>query len=459
MDLTTVQDKISEMESARKDLLKQGYAANHPRIQSIDSELSQLQLRYASLIAGAHNALKIDADMGAAGVKVLQERIAELKTALNGRPTTDTGPTPSQLFHLEVANSPAKTGPGTLEFTDPGNSDATSLSLYKPLLNKYAWAAKYSTPLASPSPQPDYSNWLAHADPNEKDAMAAAFKAVDDWHAAIDSPNASANTAPQTISGQSVTAEDWQAYLAGPYSKWGPVQSRRLHMMMRGWVDGAKADAITNLTLVYEIKHLSPSGVITVLEDLKLSRGPDHPWHVDDYVSAATAISQPAPDHVESPPLIRSIDVEFVGKADEATKSKVLAASGLEVGSPYTVIRARRALRQIFATELLTNAAIKMTPLPDGVQVILVVQPNPTITEVSFEGIPADEQARLAARVHLHTQKGAMGSDYLAFQDAQAITSELAAEGLHLAAKGSTKLLDLAQGTASVTFTIAPPLP
>ena len=82
--LSSLQTDILNQESTVKNLLKQGFGDENNRVQAVNAQLAQEQDQYKTLIAGARNALKIDADMADAGVKDIQTKVNDLQTTYVG---------------------------------------------------------------------------------------------------------------------------------------------------------------------------------------------------------------------------------------------------------------------------------------------------------------------------------------------------------------------------------------
>jgi polysaccharide biosynthesis transport protein len=86
-NLTGLQSDILTQEGTVKNLLQQGFAPEHPRVLAVEAQLAQERDQYATLIVGARNALKIDADMGEAGVALLQKTVDNLKAEISSDQT------------------------------------------------------------------------------------------------------------------------------------------------------------------------------------------------------------------------------------------------------------------------------------------------------------------------------------------------------------------------------------
>jgi capsular exopolysaccharide synthesis family protein len=91
-NLTQLQTDILNQESTIQNLLKQGFAEDHPRVQAVQAQLAQEREQYTTLIAGARNALKIDSDMADAGVRDLQGRVRDLETQYSTEQSQEIGP-------------------------------------------------------------------------------------------------------------------------------------------------------------------------------------------------------------------------------------------------------------------------------------------------------------------------------------------------------------------------------
>ena len=154
-------------------------------------------------------------------------------------------------------------------------------------------------------------------------------------------------------------------------------------------------------------------------------------------------------------PVVRSIDVEFIGLCPGPAKeseAKIIAESGLQLGDPCQVSQLNRAVKNIFATGQAENVQIRALPAGGAVNVTIFVQTNPTVKKLSFQGISGEEEAKI--RPLLHIKEGLVGSDYLVFSDAKLITSELAKRGLHAAVTATANTFDPNQTLSSVIFTV-----
>jgi succinoglycan biosynthesis transport protein ExoP len=91
-NLTSLQTDILNQESTIKNLLQQGFGADNPRVLAVQAQLAQERDQYTTLIAGARNALKIDSDMAASGVRDLQQEVDKLEAQVSSEQTQEIGP-------------------------------------------------------------------------------------------------------------------------------------------------------------------------------------------------------------------------------------------------------------------------------------------------------------------------------------------------------------------------------
>jgi len=80
-NISALQSEILSQQADRENLLKQGFDSQHPRVLAIDAQLAREQDQFATLIAGARGALKIDEEMAESGVDLLQKEVDSLKAA------------------------------------------------------------------------------------------------------------------------------------------------------------------------------------------------------------------------------------------------------------------------------------------------------------------------------------------------------------------------------------------
>jgi outer membrane protein insertion porin family len=101
---------------------------------------------------------------------------------------------------------------------------------------------------------------------------------------------------------------------------------------------------------------------------------------------ALIARAQSPPDTARpSPPIVRSIDVQYTGPAT-ISHSRILAQMRTKVGLPYSDTVAEEDIRAIYNTGQVQNVRIFGQPEGDGVKVIVAVQTRTMLNEIQIDG-------------------------------------------------------------------------
>jgi outer membrane protein insertion porin family len=101
---------------------------------------------------------------------------------------------------------------------------------------------------------------------------------------------------------------------------------------------------------------------------------------------ALIARAQSPPDAARpSPPIVRSIDVQYTGPAT-ISRSRILAQMRTKVGSPYSDTVAEQDIRALYNTGQVQNVRIFGQPESDGVKVIVAVQTRTMLNEIQIDG-------------------------------------------------------------------------
>jgi outer membrane protein insertion porin family len=111
-----------------------------------------------------------------------------------------------------------------------------------------------------------------------------------------------------------------------------------------------------------------------------------------------TAPDTQAPGGGESGPIVREINIEYIGPKTVA-KSVILSNMRTTVGGVYSASSVEEDVRNLYATGFFTNLAIKDEPLGDGVRVNVVVQPKPLVKEIVFRGESKIKESRLKKEI------------------------------------------------------------
>src|SRR5438128_761350 len=99
-----------------------------------------------------------------------------------------------------------------------------------------------------------------------------------------------------------------------------------------------------------------------------------------------------------SAPIIKEIEVQYAG-ANAVSKEKILANMRTRVGKPYDERVVEEDIRNLYATGNISNVRMFGEPGPDGVKVIVVVQPKAQISEVALTGITQIKESRIRKEI------------------------------------------------------------
>ena len=111
-----------------------------------------------------------------------------------------------------------------------------------------------------------------------------------------------------------------------------------------------------------------------------------------------TAPDTQAPASGQEGPIVRDIDIQYIGPKTVA-KSVILSNMRTTVGGVYSAASVEEDVRNLYATGFFTNLAIKDEPLGDGVKVNVVVQPKPLVKEIVFRGETKIKESRLKKEI------------------------------------------------------------
>ncbi len=105
-----------------------------------------------------------------------------------------------------------------------------------------------------------------------------------------------------------------------------------------------------------------------------------------------------APSGAENGPIVREINVEYIGPKTVA-KSVILSNMRTSVGQVYSASSVEEDVRNLYATGFFTNLAIKDEALADGVRVNVVVQPKPLVKEIVVRGEVKIKESRIKKEI------------------------------------------------------------
>jgi outer membrane protein insertion porin family len=111
-----------------------------------------------------------------------------------------------------------------------------------------------------------------------------------------------------------------------------------------------------------------------------------------------TAPDEAAPVAGEQGPIVRAIDIQYIGPKTVST-SVILSNMRTTVGEVYSASSVEDDVRNLYATGFFTNLAIKDEPMGDGVKVNVIVQPKPLIKQVVINGAKKIKMTRVKKEI------------------------------------------------------------
>src|SRR3982751_2263971 len=98
------------------------------------------------------------------------------------------------------------------------------------------------------------------------------------------------------------------------------------------------------------------------------------------------------------PPVIRSIDVQYVGPAS-ISKERILAQMRTKVGQVYSNEIVQEDIKALYKTGYILNVRIFAQPQGDGVKVIVAVQTRSIVREIEITGAEGVKPKRLRKEI------------------------------------------------------------
>ena len=106
------------------------------------------------------------------------------------------------------------------------------------------------------------------------------------------------------------------------------------------------------------------------------------------------------PQAAQGPPIIRSIDVQYVGP-ETVSKERILAHMRTKVGQPYSNQVVEEDIATLYKTGSVQNVRIFAQPQGDGVKVIVAVQTRAIVREIEIAGAERIKPKRLRKEIKL----------------------------------------------------------
>src|SRR5438309_2516366 len=104
------------------------------------------------------------------------------------------------------------------------------------------------------------------------------------------------------------------------------------------------------------------------------------------------------PQAAQGPPIIRSIDVQYVGP-ETVSKERILAHMRTKVGQPYSNQVVEEDIATLYKTGSVQNVRIFAQPQGDGVKVIVAVQTRAIVREIEIAGAERIKPKRLRKEI------------------------------------------------------------
>ena len=161
--------------------------------------------------------------------------------------------------------------------------------------------------------------------------------------------------------------------------------------------------------------------------------------------------AQTAPPEQQGPPIIKSIEIQYVGPQTIA-RDKILAQMQSKPGRPYSESLVEQDIKALYKTGQLQNVRIFGQAEGDGVKVMVVLQTRSFVNEIAIEGAERISAKSLRKKIDLKIN-GPLSEDELQKAREKIVES--------YQAKGFTDVdvkykvdTDEARGTSRVVFTI-----
>ncbi|MEY2573509.1 MAG: outer membrane protein insertion porin family [Verrucomicrobiota bacterium] len=110
--------------------------------------------------------------------------------------------------------------------------------------------------------------------------------------------------------------------------------------------------------------------------------------------------AQTAPPQQQGPPLIHSIEIQYVGPQTIA-RDKVLAQMQTKPGKPYSESLVEQDIKALYRTSQVQNVRIFGQPEGEGVKVIVVLQTRSFVNEIAIEGAERINAKKLRKAINL----------------------------------------------------------
>jgi outer membrane protein insertion porin family len=151
-------------------------------------------------------------------------------------------------------------------------------------------------------------------------------------------------------------------------------------------------------------------------------------------------------------PVVKEVEIEYAGPRS-VDRSVILSNMRTTVGQPYSLIAVEEDVRNLYATGLFVNLRIYDEPIADGVKVVVIVQPKPTVKDLIIIGAEKIKEKRV--RKEMTSKPGDPLSEQKIAEDSRKILEYYRSKGFSKATVEYKIDINEQAGRAVVTFTIA----
>ncbi|HEY3659973.1 MAG TPA: outer membrane protein assembly factor BamA [Candidatus Udaeobacter sp.] len=159
-----------------------------------------------------------------------------------------------------------------------------------------------------------------------------------------------------------------------------------------------------------------------------------------------------APQTAPGPPVIRSIEVQYIGPAS-ISKERILAQMRTKVGQIYSNDIVQEDIKALYATGYVRNVRIFAQPQGDGVKVIVAIQTQAVLREIEINGAERIKPKRLRKEMKVRLNQAV---NEQALEEArQKIIEVYQGKGYNdVSVEYRVEPIDEKRGTARVIFTV-----
>jgi len=118
------------------------------------------------------------------------------------------------------------------------------------------------------------------------------------------------------------------------------------------------------------------------------------------FAAAVSLWAQTAPPDQQGPPIIKSVEIQFVGP-QTVSKDKILAQMRTKTGQPYSESLVEQDIKALYKTNQVQNVRIFGQAEGNGVKVMVVLQTRSLVNEIEIEGATRISAKSLRKKIDL----------------------------------------------------------